>query len=75
MGWPFFKVVTLGEHNKREMLSKFGHGIGLLFYCVMIGVGYPLSKYSVITHNALQSQVVGLASRKHFHQAVAPLVK
>ena len=33
VGWPFFKVVTLGEHNKREMLSEFRHGIGLIFYC------------------------------------------
>ena len=57
------------------MFSEFRHGIGVIFDCVMIGVGYPLSKYSLITHNALQSQIVGLASRKHFHQAGAPLVK
>ena len=30
--WPFFEVVTLDEHNKREILSEFRRGFVCIFY-------------------------------------------
>ena len=53
--WPFFEVVMLDEHNKREILLEFRRGFGLIFYPELDGVGTPLSKNSLVTHNALQS--------------------
>ena len=53
--WPFFEVVMLDEHNKREILLEFRGGFGLIFYLELDGVGTPLSKNSLVTHNALQS--------------------